>query len=591
MGPVTTVLRTSGTGLYGGEGNDTLYGEGGNDYLDGEADDDTLIGVNPVSATPGTGEIDQLSGGAGHDRFVLGTSAWQGYDDHNAAASGTNDYARIVDFNSVDDLIQIQGPKTSYRLEISGANTNLYLDKPGVEPDELIVIIQGATGLDINSNAFVFVEPTTQLAIADLAAVKPEGDSGSTAFTFTVTRSGNLSGASTVAYAVTGSGANAADAADFGGTFPAGTVNFAVGETSQTVSVNVSGDTVVESNEGFTVTLSNPGNATLGTASASGTIQNDDVPPPPALAISALAAVKPEGDSGSTAFTFTVTRSGELSAASTVAYAVTGSGANAADFGGTLPAGTVNFAAGETSKTVTVNVAGDTTVEADEGFTVTLSNPGNGTIVKAAATGTILNDDYDIMFGNVFLSTSGNDTFTGTLGIDTVSYEKAPASVTVDLAVTTAQTTRHGIDTLVNIDNLIGSDFNDRLRGNGGDNILEGGAGTDTLTGGNGSDLYYIDNAGDVVTETNAAAAGGTDTVYTKVNHTLSANVENLRILTAGAVNGTGNTLNNILYAGAGNNVLNGDAGIDTASYAYATAGVTASLATCWRAGHGRLGQ
>jgi len=242
-------------GLFGGDGNDTIYGDGGNDQLWGEAGDDTLIGVNPGSATPGVGEIDQLSGGAGHDSFVLGTSAWQAYDDRNATTSGTSDYALIVDFNSLDDVIQLQGTKTNYRLETSGANTHLYLDKPGSEPDELIAIIQGATGLDINSNAFVFVEPTTQLAIAALAAIKPEGDSGSTAFTFTVTRSGELSAASTVAYAVTGNGANAAD---FGGALPAGTLNFAAGETSQTVTVNVSGDTVVEPNEGFTMTCRRP---------------------------------------------------------------------------------------------------------------------------------------------------------------------------------------------------------------------------------------------------------------------------------------------------------------------------------------------
>ena len=56
-------------------------------------------------------------------------------------------------------------------------------------------------------------------------------------------------------------------------------------------------------------------------------------------------------------------------------WAVTGSGTNAAnatDFGGTLPSGTVNFAVGETSKTITVNVQGDTTREPDETFTVTL---------------------------------------------------------------------------------------------------------------------------------------------------------------------------------------------------------------------------
>ena len=92
--------------------------------------------------------------------------------------------------------------------------------------------------------------------------------------------------------------------------------------------------------------------------------------------------------------------------------------------------------------------------------------------------------------------------------------------------------------------------------------------------------IWYRDG-GDVVSETNAVlASGGTDTVYsTLAAYTLTANVENGRISTTAAANLTGNTLNNDLYAGAGNNTLNGGTGTDTASYLYATAAVTVSLA------------
>ena len=237
------------------------------------------------------------------------------------------------------------------------------------------------------------------LSIAALSADKVEGQSGSSPFTFTVTRGGNTSIASSASWAVTGSGANAAAGSDFaGGVLPSGTVSFAAAETSKTITVNVAGDTVVEPDEGFTVTLSNPAaSTTIGTASASGTIRNDDGGQA-SLSIAALSADKVEGQSGSSPFTFTVTRGGNTSIASSASWAVTGSGANAAagsDFaGGVLPSGTVSFAAAETSKTITVNVAGDTVVEPDEGFTVTLSNPSNGaTIVTAAASGTIRNDD------------------------------------------------------------------------------------------------------------------------------------------------------------------------------------------------------
>ncbi|MBF0159329.1 MAG: VCBS repeat-containing protein [Magnetococcales bacterium] len=115
----------------------------------------------------------------------------------------------------------------------------------------------------------------------------------------------------------------------------------------------------------------------------------------PTLAISATNANRDEGNSGSTGFVFTVTRSGDLSLTSSASWAVGSGGiAAASDFyGGSLPSGTVSFAANESSKTVTVDVAGDTTVESDESFTVTLSNPSNGTLGTTSANGTIRNDD------------------------------------------------------------------------------------------------------------------------------------------------------------------------------------------------------
>ena len=377
-------------------GSVILRGEAGNDTLIGGTKDDVLIGINASDTAPGLGELDTLTGGAGADKFILGDANWIGYDDGNSTINGTGDYATITDFVSSTDIIQLQGSRSSYRLETAGSNTNLYIDKSGTEPEELIAVIQNVTGLDIHSSAFVFVQAIPSLAISTLYTVRPEGNSGSTAFTFTVTRSGDLSVASSVAYAVTGSGANAPNASDFGGTLPNGTVSFAANEASKTITINVVGDTTVESDENFTVILSNAVNGVITTASAGGTIQNDDVPPP-VLAIAALDAVKPEGNSGSTAFTFTVTRSGDLSAASSVAYAVTGSGTNpvdASDFGGALPNGTVTFAANEASKTVTVNVVVDTAIEFNEDFIVTLSNPSNATITTASAGGTIQNDDW-----------------------------------------------------------------------------------------------------------------------------------------------------------------------------------------------------
>ncbi|MCB0521976.1 MAG: hypothetical protein KDD27_23740 [Saprospiraceae bacterium] len=239
---------------------------------------------------------------------------------------------------------------------------------------------------------------TPSIAIAAADAVKAEGNAGNTAFTFTVTRTGSTANQSTANWAVTGSGGNPADAADFSGTLPSGTVTFPAGSAdNQIITVNVSGDATIEPDEGFTVTLSNPVNATITTATAAGTIQNDDAGATPSLAIAATDANKAEGNAGNTPFTFTVTRTGNTANQSTANWAVTGSGgsaANEADFGGALPNGTVIFPAGSaTPQVITVNVSGDPGVEPNEGFTVTLSNPVNATITTAAATGTIQNDD------------------------------------------------------------------------------------------------------------------------------------------------------------------------------------------------------
>ncbi|MEO5341270.1 MAG: Ig-like domain-containing protein [Magnetococcus sp. MYC-9] len=119
----------------------------------------------------------------------------------------------------------------------------------------------------------------------------------------------------------------------------------------------------------------------------------------PSLSIAATSAEEKEGKSGSTPFTFTVTRSGVTKSATTVGWSVTGSGDAAAaanDFaGGTLPTGTLTFAAGETSKSITVHVTGDTAIESDEGFTLSLANVSGATIDIGTAIGTIRNDDVD----------------------------------------------------------------------------------------------------------------------------------------------------------------------------------------------------
>lgn len=116
---------------------------------------------------------------------------------------------------------------------------------------------------------------------------------------------------------------------------------------------------------------------------------------------------------------------------------------------------------------------------------------------------------------------------------------------------------------ITNVENLQGSQYNDTLSGDSGNNVLDGSLGADNLRGGAGDDSYFVDVAGDVVSEYWLGGdAGGEDTVFSQVNYTLGAFLENL-VLMDGARNGSGNTLDNMLTGNAANNILNGLGGAD----------------------------
>ena len=183
----------------------------------------------------------------------------------------------------------------------------------------------------------------------------------------------------------------------------------------------------------------------------------------------------------------------------------------------------------------------------------------------------------------------GNDVLNGGAGGgDTAEYSNATSSVNVSLLTGTA-TGGLGNDTLLNIehvngsfsasntltgnassnqltggidkDTLSGGAGDDTLLGDGGDDTLNGGTGADSMSGGSGNDSYVVDNVDDVVTE---FFFGGLDKVSSSVTYTLSAEVENLTLTGASAINGTGNGKANVITGNAASNQLNGKAGNDT---------------------------
>lgn len=108
---------------------------------------------------------------------------------------------------------------------------------------------------------------------------------------------------------------------------------------------------------------------------------------------------------------------------------------------------------------------------------------------------------------------------------------------------------------------LEGGAGNDLLVGNAGNDVLDGGLGADTMEGGVGDDTYVVDEAGDVVSE---LAGGGVDTVKSSIGYTLQDGFEHLTLLGDGAIDGTGNSVDNVIVGNSGSNSLGGGAGNDT---------------------------
>ncbi|MEO1369196.1 MAG: Calx-beta domain-containing protein, partial [Acidobacteriota bacterium] len=218
----------------------------------------------------------------------------------------------------------------------------------------------------------------------------PEGDSGQAAFTFTISFSGDVAGGFTVGYATRDQSAIAGD--DYAAA--AGTLSFtgADGE-QQTITVQVLGDARVEAQEAFQVVLEEPSNSVvnLDDGIGVGTVFNDDT--------ASIAIDDPslsEGDSGNSPLTLTVTVTGAVDGGFSLDYFSEDGTATVAGNDYVPGAGTLSFAGVDGERqSITVQVVGDTTLEADERFAVQLLNPSNPAVLILDGTGrpTLLNDD------------------------------------------------------------------------------------------------------------------------------------------------------------------------------------------------------
>lgn len=346
--------------------------------------------------------------------FVFGTITWSEVFDHvtvflssdatyDFIASTETSSASLSIFDSSGYLLVFTDPDDigiresfgfdsilSFRPSYSGT---FYLSVSSLTPADYGILATADWGSDgVNS-----LTRGTLSVVSNMH--RAEGQTGRTAFEFTVTRSGDLSGIHAADWQVTGTGANPATGADFaGGTLPSGRIVFAPGETTRVITLDVLGDTTREANETFTLTLSNPAaNTTLNWTTANGTILADE----PTITVVGSHNWRAEGQSGTTPLLFTATRTSGLDSWDWVDWYVSGSGANpanGADFaGGVAPWGRAVFAPGQSWATIAVDVAGDTQREGDEEFTLNLVNPSPGAaLATTSVSGRILADEPTI---------------------------------------------------------------------------------------------------------------------------------------------------------------------------------------------------
>jgi parallel beta-helix repeat protein len=245
-----------------------------------------------------------------------------------------------------------------------------------------------ATATDALGNTSEFsrcalVEGPGQFSMSAATASIGEGN---TSVTLNVVRTGGTIGTVTVDYAT----ANGTATAGSDYTAKSGTLTLADGEASKSISIPILDDAVYEGNETFSVTLSNAtGGATIG-APANTTVTIVDNEAPPSINSGDIRVT--EGNSGTTAAVFTLT----LSSASVVPASVqwvTGAGSASPGSDFQSASGTVTFNPGETQKTITVLVNGDTLYEPDESFFVFLFSASGATLNRSTLSCTIVNDD------------------------------------------------------------------------------------------------------------------------------------------------------------------------------------------------------
>jgi uncharacterized delta-60 repeat protein len=453
-----------------------------------------------------TGNLDgQTNSGDGNDAFITkynpdGTKVWT-----KLLGTSGDDYARALTTGN-DGAIYASG-FTSGDLD-GQTNSGSY--------DAFITKYQDAPAVTIT------------LAVAPASVT----EDGTPNLLYTFTRTEATTNALTVSYTIGGTATLNTDYSQSGAasfTATTGSITFAAGSATAALTINPTVDTTIENNETVILTLASDVGYVVGTTTAvTGTITNDDFP---SLSINDISVIEGKDPNA----VLLVSLSSPSSQNITVNYTTTALTATAnSDY--TTSTGTLTIAPNSTLATISIPILNDNTNESNEFFSVTLSNPVNATLNPNAS------------FGEVMISDTWFSALSRTLpeGVENLF-----------LMGTAANGTGNSGNNV-----LTGNSANNTLNGGGGNDTLNGSTGVDTLIGGLGNDIFQIDSTTDVITEN---VNEGTDTIQSSVTFSLATfpNIENLTLTGSSAINGTGNTANNVLTGNGANNLLSGDTGND----------------------------
>ena len=300
----------------------------------------------------------------------------------------------------------------------------------------------------------------------------------------------------TVKYA-TADGSATAASGDYNST--SGTLTFAPGQTTQTITVSPKRDALVEPTENFFVNLSAPTNATISDSQSHiALFDGNGGIPGPTLSITSTTVV--EGTGGTTNAVLTVRLSAVSNQSITVGYS-TGDGTAIAGSDYSAVNNTLTFAPGTTTQTITVPVNGDSQTESTETFFVNLYNPVNVVLATSRGTITITDDDLFTVDFPTLLGGVGDDTILGGTADELINGGAGNDSIDAGA----------GNDTVfggAGNDTINGGSGNDTINGQGGNDNVDGGAGddqivwtgasgaSDTIAGTSGFDTAVVNGTG-----------------------------------------------------------------------------------------------